>query len=242
MKTVQNRNNSSNYMTIESVRNLIIFSITLYELIRCFIVPNPIINTTSIKDKPDIPIISPIKFADESMARNIEFIDVRLLCKEFINKTGNGDNSDNTNVQIDKIKTILAKTEYLLVGIIDLIDIKLKMDKHIINRIENNKCKSLNLDKPDRDARMTLEKAFNETMNKIDSYMQQLRIQCNFQLHQKIETIIRKTVIIKKPANYKPLATNNIGSKLTTLTQDIEWLSKNDYLMPDENDELPQDL
>lgn len=241
MKKFQNTNIKTNTMTMESIRYLLIFSITFYEIFRSCIIPNPILKTTIMKTNTSMPIKSPFKFADESMARNIEFLNVRMTCSYFINKT-----DDKNNTLIYNIKSTMLKTEYLLVGIIDLIEIKMKMDKYIIKQIENNKCKSINLDEPDKEAYMTLEQLFNETMDNIDSYIKQLRTQCNFKLHQKIQSkimqSIAKPVIINKSENSKPLKTDNIASKINSFIQDIEMFGKDDYLMPNEDDELPLEL
>lgn len=121
-------------------------------------------------DNLDNLVSLPDRYVNIAMVKNIEFLNIKMNCVFFTNQSKH----ENLN---KKIKMISAKAEYLLLGFIDIMDIKLRLDEHVIKVSKHYK--QIKLTKKDKESYQSLADILNNTLTKIDAYTTQLKEMCD---------------------------------------------------------------
>ena len=126
----------------------------------------------------DNVITSPYKYVNLAMEKNMAFLEVKLNCMIFTNKTINYYNYNSTFYDeiIENIKLLSAKTEYMLIGFIDLIDIKIRLDEKVLNNIDNYK--KINMPRHDIESYKNLENIMARNIQKVTEYTNYLNKTC----------------------------------------------------------------
>ena len=137
-------------------------------------VRNKVKNT---KDNYNI-ITNPQKYVNNAMEKNMAFLEVKLNCMIFLNKKINYYNYNKTIYDeiTENIRLLVGKIEYMLVGFIDLIEIKLHLDENILKHAHNYK--KINMPNHDIESYKNLENIMSRNLEKVTEYTNYLNKTC----------------------------------------------------------------
>lgn len=189
------------------------------------------------KGKNNFEIIkNPDEYINKAMQLNLAFLEVKLNCVEYLNKTLSISNYNKTiyNEISKEIKIIISKNEHMLIGFMDIIQIKINLDKYLLKY--HNNYKKINMDMRDFESYKNLEETAQYNLDKINHAIQYLNKTCKRikssldQDYNMIDNLIikQKTVTTKQHnRDYKTnILTNILTNKHEQYTQQQHIHSK----------------
>ena len=126
----------------------------------------------------------PEQYVNKLITFNIKYLEIKHNCMIFINETIDSGETLVSNSNIKKIKKIIQTTEVLLLGYIDILNVKLYLDEKLLKNlkkggdIKGNIYDRLVITKKDIEGYRQLDKSYTDAIKRIDKNNNDLQKLC----------------------------------------------------------------
>jgi len=211
--------------SVDNIISYLIIGLIFTELCLKGIKSNDVIEYENSKIFQEL-VKRPEQYVNNVIKFNLEYLEIKLNCVNYINETTvlGLPMSQKTISTIKDIKKIMKIVEKLLLGIMDILDVKLYLDEHMLNNSKHYD--RLVITSEDIKSYKELEETYNEVCNIIYNNYKMLSTLCKPMKQAKVNA---NAFVVSNFVN-KENGANSILDKDKIDLEDLEYKETLEYI------------